>query len=1055
MQTRMLLLVWLCAGPAAAGSSCDALAAEYVNGAMRTPRVVSVVGQLKNVSVVWSAEPARAAGALLGAVLRHALGYRRVRLARSSPALCELECRQHAAPDRLQVVPAATSGAECRRRRALLSVGRATAPLSASLYARLSGAARADPACRDARLWTAYSDPAQAVSCQFLLTSGRIDIYTTAEVRDAAELSSVVQRAAAAELRGVLHVLSRAELHRRIATDNASFLILDYKLWDDHELLVPVSFPARSCGEDVESTRTEFVIHEELEAYAPILYSVAERFDPTPREVRAVLDMAARRGDGDVEEAACQWAAEYPIRFQSWIPQYDDDHHVLVLLCNERDNYNYTPLFQFVIHKLQQYTGQLKINILIKDELVNCSNADDPHQVLNNKTRMSRIYRCIGVAAGAADAATVARVARDAALPLVLYDTPARVPPGTRSSACSLADLVTAIEHFIVKTGWRRIVTLSERTEFAEAFVLALRSSVSLITKDIDLTENVTEALNTVEELDGRVIIVNAGADLTAAVVREAAQRSLDERRGMAWLVRAWAPANPTPIPLFYLRCGCRKAENQFNHPNAASLADAVLTLGYGFAAGLMQDYSVRDDPAGRNLERFWQISDSISVDGLCESIKYEAAALAKSTVLVDKLSVNGNSTLGILIVRDGRVSSEPNEMEPYGRDGEVPYDGRSRCSMPIGDPFHPHCLDALCVVVGILLSLAVPLLLMAHRHLASVIRPAKLPPVTQELTRFLVDPAHLVTYDILGTGRFGRVHLGVLQVPGKAPRPVAVKSLRKGAAPAEETEFLNEAVIMAALDHEHIIRFVGACVAKGPPLVLMEHAFFGDLRRYLRERRHFAEQSDHLSQDSKDFEESEHVSAEALTQLASEAALALEHLARRGVVHRDVRASNCLVDSRRRLKLGDFGMARKTDATGADGAAEYACRRRGLFPVLWMAPESLSRGAFSSASDVWSLGVLMLETVTLGDRPYGSWSPLRVLQHVSSGGRPELPFGAAAEARGVASACWRRAACERPAAGEVARYLRDHPRALRPVLRSRVAPDADSGFGESDPPSP
>ncbi|KAL0849667.1 hypothetical protein ABMA28_013921 [Loxostege sticticalis] len=133
------------------------------------------------------------------------------------------------------------------------------------------------------------------------------------------------------------------------------------------------------------------------------------------------------------------------------------------------------------------------------------------------------------------------------------------------------------------------------------------------------------------------------------------------------------------------------------------------------------------------------------------------------------------------------------------------------------------------------------------------------------------------------------------------------------------------------------------------------------------------------------------HVSAPSLTRLATEAASALAYLALQRLVHRDVRARNCLVDARRSLKLADFRLARKT-GLGAAGEEEYLTRRRGLFPVLWMAPESLERGVFTAASDAWGLGVLLLELVTLGARPYGAWPPLRVLQYVSAGGIPPLP---------------------------------------------------------------
>lgn len=152
--------------------------------------------------------------------------------------------------------------------------------------------------------------------------------------------------------------------------------------------------------------------------------------------------------------------------------------------------------------------------------------------------------------------------------------------------------------------------------------------------------------------------------------------------------------------------------------------------------------------------------------------------------------------------------------------------------------------------------------------------------------------------------------------------RGLCVQALRADSAPAEEAEFLREGCALAALQHAHVVRLLGVCAADGPPLLLMEYAFFGDLLRYLQERRHLAELAatkgdlDSSTDLVGDCEvtavvepEANHVSAAALTRLAKEAAEALAYLAKRRYVHRDVRAANCLVDSNRTLKLADFGM--------------------------------------------------------------------------------------------------------------------------------------------------
>lgn len=343
-----------------------------------------------------------------------------------------------------------------------------------------------------------------------------------------------------------------------------------------------------------------------------------------------------------------------------------------------------------------------------------------------------------------------------------------------------------------------------------------------------------------------------------------------------------------------------------------------------------------------------------------------------------------------------GRIKLIMNISEVYGKDW--PSDGAQFClTHTSNESFNPMCYDSLwftalglLVVVFLIffISLRLRLKRLAKRDaLLTAQLLAQREFVSSALADHYVDRAALELYDYIGHACFGRVRYAILRAPERQPISVAVKQLRDDVPLTEESELLREACTLATLSHDHIVRLVGVCATGGPVLVLMEYAFFGNLREYLCERRHLVERAPEIEEN----EEAYHVSAPSLTRLATEAASALAYLALQRLVHRDVRARNCLVDARRSLKLADFRLARKT-GLGAAGEEEYLTRRRGLFPVLWMAPESLERGVFTAASDAWGLGVLLLELVTLGARPYGAWPPLRVLQYVSAGGIPPLP---------------------------------------------------------------
>ena len=80
-------------------------------------------------------------------------------------------------------------------------------------------------------------------------------------------------------------------------------------------------------------------------------------------------------------------------------------------------------------------------------------------------------------------------------------------------------------------------------------------------------------------------------------------------------------------------------------------------------------------------------------------------------------------------------------------------------------------------------------------------------------------------------------------------------------------------------------------------------------------------------------------------------------------------------------VKVGDLGLARDVYATN-----HYHANSRGPVPIRWMAPESIFDREFTSASDVWSFGVVLWEIATLAEHPFPALSNEEVLSHVKRG---------------------------------------------------------------------
>ena len=97
-----------------------------------------------------------------------------------------------------------------------------------------------------------------------------------------------------------------------------------------------------------------------------------------------------------------------------------------------------------------------------------------------------------------------------------------------------------------------------------------------------------------------------------------------------------------------------------------------------------------------------------------------------------------------------------------------------------------------------------------------------------------------------------------------------------------------------------------------------------------------------------------------------------------------DLAARNVLVGEGELCKVADFGLLRELpkDDTVYHSVTNFPC------PIRWMSPEAISKRSFSSASDVWSFGVLQWEMFHPGKLPYGKFSNIECATNVSGGGR-------------------------------------------------------------------
>ncbi|XVF70460.1 hypothetical protein PTKIN_Ptkin11bG0163400 [Pterospermum kingtungense] len=198
-----------------------------------------------------------------------------------------------------------------------------------------------------------------------------------------------------------------------------------------------------------------------------------------------------------------------------------------------------------------------------------------------------------------------------------------------------------------------------------------------------------------------------------------------------------------------------------------------------------------------------------------------------------------------------------------------------------------------------------------------------------------------------LGQGGFGHVYKGIL----KEGKEIAVKRLSKDSGQGLD-EFKNEFTLIAKLQHRNLVKLFGCCIQGDERMLIYEYLPNRSLDSFI---------FDKTREKLLDWPSRMHVIDGIARGL-----LYLHHDSRLRIIHRDLKASNILLDNSMNPKISDFGLARKF---GGDQTEDKTRRVVGTYG--YMSPEYAFHGRFSMKSDVFSFGVLILEIIT-GKRSRG-----------------------------------------------------------------------------------
>ncbi|ORC91540.1 protein kinase [Trypanosoma theileri] len=232
----------------------------------------------------------------------------------------------------------------------------------------------------------------------------------------------------------------------------------------------------------------------------------------------------------------------------------------------------------------------------------------------------------------------------------------------------------------------------------------------------------------------------------------------------------------------------------------------------------------------------------------------------------------------------------------------------------------------------------------------------------------------------ILGCGTFGEAWLVRRVSDGQL---LVAKQMELSSMSDKDKKYLaGEIQCLASCDHFAIVKYIEDFNEGDHMLIIMEFADAGDLNAQIKQR----------ERDGMHYFE-EHEVGYTFAQIA----LALEHIHRRRMLHRDVKGANVMLMTNGIVKLGDFGFSHKYEVTVSEEVAQTFCGT-----PYYLSPELWRCQRYSKKADVWALGILLYEMMALR-RPFVGKGMRPLMESVLSGRvSVPLPERYSPELRGV-----------------------------------------------------